>query len=77
MTKPKPFAAARMFVIAFLVILSAFFLQACNDSGDKPEETETPAATSSDTIVPPPDTTNVSDTLSSDTTKGGQPAPPR
>ena len=76
MTKPKTAASIKLLALAAFVAISGIIMQACNDSGDEPAESETPAASSADTLVPP-DTTNLSDTLRTDTTKGGQPAPPR
>ena len=52
-------------------------MYACNDAGDKPADSETPA-TPTDTVVPGDTLNPVTDTISvPDTTKGGQAPPPR
>jgi starvation-inducible outer membrane lipoprotein len=61
----------RLLILTAFIITSSFIMYGCNDS---PNEPESPSNADSINTM---DTINKrTDTLSSDTTKGGQPVPP-
>lgn len=73
----KPAKTLRLLMLVLIVGISSYLMYACNDAGDKPADSETPA-TSTDTLVPGDTLNPVTDTISvPDTTKGGQAPPPR